>query len=195
MPLIGHLWRRLSELGISDVTLIIGNSTRERYEKNEYGRAAHIIIDERMNGPLAAIYQVAKEFRDEDVLITTGDAFFSSLDSLRGCAPGYVLPLVDAPRAKTFHIALASSSRAWVSQSIQPEGFSYASAIRVCWCPGFWDGIRNTLIKGCTSIIQALAGESHSDIELRLVNGFWRNVNEPSDLVAVKDYLGESPFK
>jgi len=190
LPLIGLLLRRFDGLGIKDVTLITSIECAEAYEKSEYRRALNIVIDKRMTGPLAAIYQVAAHFRDEDVIITTGDAFFANLNSLRGCAPGYVLPLVDAPRARTFHIALDSSSNARVSRSIQADGFSYASAIRVCRCSGFWTGVRHTLMEGCTSIIQALAWESFSDIELRMVNGFWRNVNEPSDLVAVKDYLG-----
>ena len=190
IPLVGYLWARLVDLGITDVTLITSKACREAYDETVVGRSVRIFIDRRMDGPLAAISQVAEEFRDEDVIITTGDAFFSSLDSLRGGVPGYVLPLVDAPRAKTFHITLDSSSSARVSQSIQADGFSYASAVRVCQCPPFWDGVRNTLIEGCTSIIQALAWKSFCDIELRIVNSFWRNVNEPSDLVAVKDYLG-----
>ena len=191
IPLAGYLIARLRDLGVMDVTLIVGEKSVAAYEESEVGRNARIVIDSMMKGPLSALDGVASEFSGEDVVITTGDAFFGSLGALRGCAPGHMVALVDFARRGTLQIHPERAGYRVVDKDVTPGSVSYASAIRVNKCNEFWDDVRDCAMLGGLSIIEGLSSSSMTDVELRMVNSFWRNVNEPSDLEAVRSYLND----
>jgi len=190
-PLIGYLWARLAELGVDETTLIIGEDSVEAYENSEFGRASRIVMDSAMAGPLSAIDGIGSEFVNEDVIITTGDAFFGSLESLRGCAPGSCLALVDIPRNNCTQVRLCGRGVGYVGSGFIDGSMSYASAIRVNRCFTFWGSAKERAAASGKMIVDALMGDALIDVELRMVNGFWRNVNEPRDLEAVRSYLDE----
>jgi len=192
-PLLLHLVRRLREIGVDRVTVLIGYTTAARLLQSPVARRVDIEIDYCMEGPVAALCAVADKYRDEDVVITTGDAWFEHLRQLRHCSEGKVLALTDDPEAERPQIQMAETQKiTYVGRFLKRGAVSYAGILRVNHCPKFWAALEMGKKAGMQWISRPLCFMPKEMVELRPVVGRSVNVNTVEDLVKVREAVCES---
>lgn len=173
--------------------MLIGYTTAARLLQSPVARRVDIEIDYCMEGPVAALCAVADKYRDEDVVITTGDAWFEHLRQLRHCSEGKVLALTDDPEAERPQIQMAETQKiTYVGRFLKRGAVSYAGILRVNHCPKFWAALEMGKKAGMQWISRPLCFMPKEMVELRPVVGRSVNVNTVEDLVKVREAVCES---
>lgn len=184
--LMEYLFCRLKVLGTDRATVILGFGAVTRFAKSLLGEQVDVVVDYKMEGPLAALCQVAGEFRNSDVVITFGDAYFERLGQLLSCEEGTVLALTDRPQKGRPQIRMKNKKIDYAGRFLKEGAVTYAGILRVNRCPKFWDAIAMGRDAGMKWISRPLCFLPKGMVKLKPVLGLSVNVNTPKDLELVR---------
>jgi len=189
--LVSQLWA----LGAKRPTLVLGYESGTRLLRSSLSEQVDLVLDYEMKGALNALRLVADRFRDEDVIVTTGDCWFSSLAQLRMAplqeedAVGTVRVLT-APQQLGRPQILSAGHRKpipYIGRLIKPGTVSYAGAMRIVRCPAYWRAVQMGIEAEMKWIVRPLLFLPAGAIKLLPVTGRWGHVNTPEDLNQVRE--------
>ena len=194
--LLELLLDRLAVLGVeSKPTLVLGYPSAKRFLRHPVAKRFEVVIDYDMAGPLPALAQVADRFESSDVVITTGDAWFSSLAQLGMTAlhetetEGSVRVLTASAQEGRPQILSVGHRKPilYIGRFVKAGTVSYAGALRVVRCPAYWQALRTGLAAGMRWIVRPLLYLPAGAVKLLPVTGDWGHVNTAEDLMRVRE--------
>ncbi len=194
--LLELLLDRMAAIGVRrKPTLILGYPSAKRFLRHPSAKRVDVMLDYEMAGPLPALAQAAKRFESADVVITTGDAWFSSLaqlgmTSLHETEAEETVRVLTAPAQLGRPQILSAGQRKpipYIGRFAKDGTVSYAGALRVVRCPAYWRGVRAGVNAGMKWIVRPLLYLPAGTVKLLPVTGEWGHVNTPADLDRVRE--------
>lgn len=188
--LLQRLLDQIEGMGIEETTLMMGRSCIGAVENTAEAHRVEMLEDPQMQGPIVALSMLTRAFFSEEVLITTGDAFFEDLSQLKRVDYGHVKALVD-PRASSVCIKIRQNPDGTIAvdKNRSSGGFCYAGALAVHHCSMFWQGVAFCAGDKDRFSHRPLAYCPPNAVELVEIDGFWKNVNTREDLKEVEEWI------
>lgn len=178
-----------------DVTVICGSAGWGAMQSWENPGVA-LVRDDAMDGQLAALANYVRENPGvalEDVVLTTGDAWFESLVALQEAKLGTVAVLKTTgaktkPCRPQFHLVTKSGRRKvdYVGRFPKRGAMTYCGAMRICRAPEFWVAVKSGAKTGMKWLSRPLCFMPWGSVEPVSIGAKWDHVDTPEDLDRVR---------